>query len=839
MKYGAEHAGDVFCGICRQLTGAGTDGSRLSAFFIYAFRLLMLSAGCAASVWLTWRFFTGAKKNLMYAAAAGICFLAGAFAVFDAMKQPVLTDGAGAAWSLKQLDEEIVQGTGVIRQISEEDGTVTLLVDQVRLFTPCEGNFEKSLYLEYEADGVQADQWKTYGDENSESGANEADERKRPGQRIRFKGTFSRYQQATNPGAFDYREYCWSLGIAGLVETSEKQLQVLGSGSLFRHNLQRLRSLIKQRILQLAQPEDAGILVCLLTGDKSELSPYWKELYQESGIIHLLTISGLHISILGMGMFQLLRKLLGSFFWSSMLSGILTGTFCVMAGSGTSMVRAMVCFFLFLLAGYLGRTYDFLTAVAVSGLLLLWEHPLLLFQSGLLMTFSCVLGIGTLLPLGELIFVNEESEEKTEPQERKRSEGTGEKAEKWKIRLQKTVLGAVLLQLSSLPVVLWFQGQVPVAGVLINLITVPFMSFVLISDILAVAGSLIFMPVGIFLLGTAHYILRWYEQVCLFFGSLPCSVLVTGRPCWWQVVLWILILSAVMGAGYYQVIYHHRKLPFAAGLLLLPCAVLLLQRFPDPQLLVNYLDVGQGDGIVVELPYGKGVFCIDGGSSSQKKLKEYVYEPYFAHEGIHSVDCWLLTHPDSDHYSGMIAMLEDGFSVKRIMMPSVFRDSELAAEIEALHPVDYIEAGKRIEAGEIQFEILHPAADYSSQDENDASAVVYLQWNEFSALFTGDMSLESEDEVLNALDGREVDVLKVAHHGSRTATSEAFLQAIGARTAVISCGINNRYGHPHKEVTERLKKRGIDCFGTSMGGCIRIRSDGSGYEAETFLENRS
>lgn len=839
MKYGAEHAGDVFCGICRQLNGAGIDGSRLSAFFINAFRLLILSAGCAVSVWLTWRFFTGAKRNLMYAAAAGICFLAGAFAASDAMKQPVLADGAGTSWSLEQLDGEIVQGTGVVRQISEEDGTVTLLVDQIRLFSPCGGNFEKSLYLEYEAGEMQADKWKADGEENSGSGAGEADERKRPGQRIRFKGTFSRYQQATNPGAFDYREYCWSLGIAGLVETSEKQLQVSGSGSLFKYSLQRLRSLIKQRILRLAQPEDAGILVCLLTGDKSELNPYWKELYQEGGIIHLLTISGLHISILGMGAFQILRKLLGSFFWSSLLSGILTGTFCVMAGSGTSMVRAMVCFFLFLLAGYLGKTYDFLTAVAVSGLLLLWEHPLLLFQSGFLMTFCCVLGIGTLLPLGELIFVKEESEGNFSPQERNTGVKTGGKTEKWKIRFQKTVLGAVLLQLSSLPVVLWFQGQVPAAGVLINLITVPFMSFVLISDILAVAGSFVFMPMGIFFLGTAHYILRWYEQVCLFFSSLPCSVLVTGRPYWWQVVLWILILAAVMGTGYYQVIYHHRKLPFAAGILLLPCAVFLLHRFPDSHLLISCLDVGQGDGIVLELPYGKGVFCIDGGSSSQKKLKEYVYEPYFAYEGISSVDCWLLTHPDSDHYSGMIAMLEDGFPVDRIMMPSVFRDSELAAEIEALHPVDYIEAGRRIEAGEIQFEILHPAADYSSGDENDASAVVYLQWNDFSALFTGDMSLESEDEVLRALNGRQADVLKVAHHGSRTATSEVFLQAIGARTAVISCGINNRYGHPHKEVTERLEQAGIDCCRTSTGGCIRIRSDGDGYEMETFLETGS
>lgn len=824
MRYDAEHAGDVFCRICRQLTGAGTDGSRLSAFFIYGFLLMTLSAGCCVSIWLTWRFFTGTGRNLLYGTVAGICFLAGAFAVSDAMKQPVLTDGNGMEWSLEKLDGELVQGIGVIRQISEDDGTVTLLVDQIRLLSPCEGKLGKLFYLEYEE--------------------GESDTQKRPGQTIRFEGMYSQYTRATNPGAFDYREYCRSIGIEGLVTTSEQQLQVFGRGSLIKYSLWRLREFIKQRIIRLAQPDDAGILVCLLTGDKSELNPYWKELYQEGGIIHLLTISGLHISILGMGVFHLLRRGIGSFFWSSVLSGILTGTFCVMAGSGTSMVRAMICFFLFLLAGYLGRTYDFLTAVAVSGILLLWEHPLLLYQSGFLMTCSCVLGIGTLLPLGELIFVRDEPEESPAPEKEEKDNGAYGRTDngvngrtvKWRIRLQKAVLGAVLLQLSSLPVVLWFQGKIPVAGALINLITVPFMSFVLISDLLAVAGSLVFMPAGIFFLGTAHYILRWYEQVCLFFSNLPCSALVTGRPYRWQVVLWLLILSAVFGAGYYLVIYYHRKLPFAAGLLLLPCAVFLLQRFPDSQLLISYLDVGQGDGIVVELPYGKGVFCIDGGSSSQKKLKEYVYEPYFDHEGIASVDCWLLTHPDSDHYSGMIAMLEDGFPVKKIMMPAVFQDSELAEKIKALHPVDYIEAGRKIKAGGIQFEILHPAADYSSPDENDASAVVYLQWNDFTALFTGDMSLESEDEVLSALNGRRTDVLKVAHHGSRTATSEEFLPAIGVRTAVLSCGVNNRYGHPHKEVVERLEQAGIDSCRTSTGGCIQIRSDGNGYKVKEFLK---
>lgn len=851
MQYSAEHAGDVFCRVFRQPERNGISGSGLSVFnWCFLLTAFLLSLGCMVCVWLTWRFFTGRKRNIGCGIAAGVCFLAGAMVCSGALKMPILPDEHGKQWGPEQLDGEQIEGSGIVEQISEKEGTVTLLLKNVQLFSPCQGQLGKSVNLAYEPDTENSGSCQNGEEAGSfESGRFRSEECSfRPGQEIRFTGTFSRYSAASNPGAFDYRDYCWSLGIAGQVETKENQIQARGGGSFFRCCLWRFRNFVKQRILQMAQQEDAGILICLVTGDKTELNSYWKELYQEGGIIHLLTISGLHISILGMGAFRLLRKLMGSFFLSSLLSGILTGSFCVMAGPGTSMVRAMICFMLFLLAGCVGKTYDFLTAVSVSGLLILFEHPLLLFQSGFLMTFSCVLGIGILLPLGELIFIEE--------QENGKYGKTG-------TAFQKTLLSAVLLQLSSLPAVLWFQGTVPLAGPLINLITVPFMSFVLISDMLAVAGSLAAVPLGIFLLGAAHYILRWYEQVCLFFGSMPFSKLVAGRPRWWQIILWFAILAFVLAAGYchvtgqpvlyrcfsvqqYQNILYqkmpehwkmpeHRKLPFVMGLLLLPCAIFVLQRFPDTQLVISFLDVGQGDGIVIKMPYGEGVFCIDGGSSSQKKLSEYVYEPYFLYEGIDYVDCWLLTHPDSDHYSGMIALLEEGFPVGKIMIPAVFRDSELAGRIEALHPVDYIQAGDCVTAGEIQFEILHPRADYSILDENDASAVVYLEWKNFSALFTGDMALESEDEVISALNGRTVDVLKAAHHGSKTATSEVFLKALSVQAAVLSCGKNNRYGHPHKEVMERLEQEGIDCRKTSEAGCIRVFSDGENYKINNTI----
>lgn len=900
----------------RQLTEAGSGELWLSVF-LYLGPVLILAAGCTGCALLTWHFCVGdsEKRKFWYGMGVAVFFLLGAVRCQEAMELPVLwgtdvqkagsqstdsqstdsqsADGQSAGgqsadhqsmdsqstgrqkWELEQLNGEWIQGKGILEQVTEKEGTVIFLIKQVHLQETCQGDMGCKLYVTVEME----DGGLSY--QNS-----------RPGQIICFQGIFSRYSEATNPGAFDYGEYCWSLGIGGQIEANADQIQLLGNGSMVRYGLQKLRFFLRERLLQLAQPSDAGILICLLTGDKSELDAYWKELYEEASILHLLSLSGLHVGILGMGLFRLLRKLMGSFFWSSLFSGVFMVAFCVMTGSGTSMVRAMICFLLFLLAGYTGRSYDLSTASSVAGILLLLEHPLLLFQAGFLMTFSCVMGIGFLLPLGELIFVEDDEAEEVKKHSLKvdsskehsskehslkgntikenflkkvlrkggslnieKLQGTVLNESAMKSKIQKSLLSAALLQLSSLPAVLWFQGAASLAGPFINLLTVPLMNFVLISDVLAVAASLISMKMGIFLLGPAHYILSWYEKVCLFFNEMPFLRIVTGRPYGWQIFLWLVILAGILLFGYRQLLWKHKKLPFLLGVLLFPCTILFLQRTPSHNLNIHFLDVGQGDGIVMELPEGQGVFCIDGGSSSQTKLKEYVYEPYFSFAGIAKVDGWLITHPDSDHYSGMLSLLEDGFKIEHIFMAEQFRESELAEQIEAFQSIEYITAGNAMQMGNLQFEFLHPGADYSSTDANDESAVVYVTWNDFSALFTGDISEDAETEVLQNLNGRQVDLLKASHHGSKTASSQEFLDGIfgqdqkaalaadstedgfQTQTAVISCGANNRYGHPHQEVLERLENLRIAVYRTDQSGCIQVVSQGEdGYQVYPFLK---
>lgn len=735
------------------------------------------------------------KRSLHYGSIAGMCFLLGYFLCGKAMEIS----------RYDAFDQSEITGTGKISRISEKNGDILLEIHHVSLDGTARDSMPGKLHVIFE---------------NSRETDREITGQIAIGRQIRFTGVFTLYDEGTNPGEFDYREYCLSQGISGQVSCSLDAVSFYGEKSVFLQILYEWKQQIRDKFHEIASEEDAGVLICLVTGEKSELPKRWKELFMEGGIIHLLTISGLHISILGMGLFRIFRETVLGLAGGGILAGGITVGFCLMAGSGTSTVRAVICFLLFLLAEFTGKTYDFLTGIALAGILILADHPLMLFQSGFLMTYSCVLGIGILFPLCEGIFCQEQP---------------------W----EKAILSSVLLQMVSLPVQMWFQGKISVFGIFVNLMTVPWMGMVLLSAFTGLLAGFIWNPFGTCLLGAAHVILQFFKEICLLVEQIPFSCLVTGQPRWWQCFLWFAFLCWFVGKKWRILLWEHKKLRWNRCLFLLPVSVLMLKRVPLPWISSVYLDVGQGDGIVIEMPWNQNVICIDGGSSSRKKIGTYVYEPFFLHEGIAAVDYWFITHPDSDHYSGMLELLENGYPIGTILMPAVFQGSEAALQIEKIHPIQYIQAGDSLvfsQKDPIRLEVLHPGESSGDGNSNDQSAVLLLTAGNLQFLYTGDMEDRGEEAVINRMYGYKTDgtaptkdanfagrektntvvILKTAHHGSRSSTSEAFLEAVRPAMAVISSGKNNRYGHPHPEVLKRFQDRNIPWWNTADAGCIRI-----------------
>ena len=340
-------------------------------------------------------------------------------------------------------------------------------------------------------------------------------------------------------------------------------------------------------------------------------------------------------------------------------------------------------------------------------------------------------------------------------------------------------------------------------------------------------------------LGTANTMGALCESLGMM---LPGSSLILGRPSFWQLGLYYGILSACLWMGKKR----NGKKKSLVQKMLPAAAVFLLFPFPARGLTVTFLDVGQGDGICLQTR--QGVILSDCGSSDQKNLGEYRLEPFLKSRGIGAVDYAIVSHGDQDHISGISWLLEqeEGIFIRKLVLPAAGKEDEACVRLAkqaALRgcQVLWMGRGDCLRMGNLSLTCLYPdgleAGAPLETDRNEHSLVLWLDYGSFDMVLTGDMSKKGEQAILENRGVREqAEVLKAAHHGSRFSSSEAWLDALSPGQAVISCGEKNRYGHPHAEVLERLRKRGITVYETRSCGAVELYTDGKRMRWETWLK---
>ena len=635
------------------------------------------------------------------------------------------------------------------------------------------------------------------------------EEQIRIGMFLRVCGKLEEIPGPRNPGEFDSKQYYACRKIYYQMKDGEVCDKSTGY-SYFGQFLQEIRQKA-ETILDEAAGAYAGIFQAMILGERGNLDAETKMQYQMAGIMHILAISGLHISFVGMGFFRLLKKAGAGNGVAGAVSAFLIYAYGIVTGGSVSAMRAVGMFLVLVGAGIAGRSYDLLSAMALSAIVLLLDAPAYLYNVSFLMSFGAVIGIGALTPeICSLLNL--------------------------KKRTAKSLAGSVIVWLITLPIALHAYGEVSLAGVILNLLVLPTSGIVLASGIFA-------LPVGIFVIEIAERVvfpgkcvLFFYEKLCEVVGWIPHSTWIAGSPQLWQCVVYYVMLGVAF-AG----VKWGKK---AASVALVILAVVFLGYHSRNGLAITCLDIGQGDCCVLKMPGGEN-FLIDGGSSNKKNTAVYQILPYLKNQGIAILDGIFVSHTDQDHISGIEELLElcaqklTTVRVKNLILPDwdttggEYEKLKMLAEQTGIR-VQTVREGNLLKTKEAQIEILAPENGADGSDTNEDGMVMKVHFGKFRGLFTGDIGAETEKKLLDSME--DVDFLKVAHHGSKYSTCQGFLDVVSPEIAVISCSAKNTYGHPSADTIKKLEDCGAQVEYTMKNGAITVRTDGEGIWLDRFID---
>ena len=702
-----------------------------------------------------------------------------------------------------------------------------------------------------------------------------------PGQICSVKGHFLELSPATNEGEFSLPSYYKGEGISGVFQAKTIEL-VRGESSPFAKELFTLKQSLGNRIDALFPEETAGFLKSLFLGERSGITLSEKSLYQSAGISHILAISGLHLSLLGGFFYRLLRKTKLSSLLSSLITSFFLFSYFLFTGSSHSAFRALFMLFLRFAAIQLGKGKDLLSQLSFALLFLLWLNPLSLYSIGMQCSFF-TLFVFFLLEERPGKAVRKKKEKALSKICKKHALGFSKHPSlllKFPAYLSKLVpcllstlphrlQGSFLFYLALLPLFSLTQFSFPLYAPLLNLLLLPLLPFFFLLG--AVSIFLSYLPEQDFLLlrllsFSSRFLLNLLFQIFHLFMekslALPFSQILLGK------------MQALSVMFYFLFLYLLFFFPKAKSLSLLLSLGFLLSLplyLPKPpkELEIAALDVGQGDGFV--LRKGALVFTIDNGSTSKNLFPEQIFFPYCKAKRIQHIDYALLTHCDRDHISGIQALLEKNpsISLSHLILPaSALQDHryDLLKRLAYNHGADVSYWQKRDElvfseqgiclsakktawaenpstnkkrgpdttGHQLHIRCFYPNDSTYIEEANAHSIGCLLEYGHFRMLFTGDMPKESEEALLENCRETEaspiVDVLKLAHHGSKTSSCPSFLSETRAKFALFSYGKKNRYGHPHKSTVENCQKYRLFPLETAKLGEILIKTNGEQFE---------
>ncbi len=669
------------------------------------------------------------------------------------------------------------------------------------------------------------------------------------GQRLRLGCRLRRPRNFNNPGGFDYERFLAHRGIYVTAFLSEDRgiivLQEHG-GHPVRRGLERYRGKLRCLICKYLGAPERDLVLALLLGEKQTLCPELKKQFARLGVAHLLAISGLHIGIVAALAFTLACFLLRRFprlflyvvLWkaAALISLVPLAVYCCVAGLQIPTLRAGIMIASCAVCVMLNRTQDICNALALACLVILVWMPAALFEISFQLSFGAVFFLIMYAPhVQKLIAVIERREYRSTHH-----------AALVLFRVLTGILAAsIIATAATVPITAYYFHQVSSAGILANCVLVPAIGFgavpcclvaALLVPVSEIAAAGFLQAAGLILEQAVVWIRFWSDMRIVSMQVVPPSTV--AMCAWYAGMLGLAGLLRTRRTG-------------AAALLCTAVAVLWLYAAPERGnglLCVTFLDVGHGDAAVVRFPQGRVMLIDSGGLRSDRfDTGASIVAPALRAMGIRTVTWLVITHPHHDHMAGMGSVME-AFHPQELWVPQedypdpLFRLLIRKAHRQGLsvRTPGYGAPALNIDGAVVEF--LSPDARQAGgaggyHDLNDSSLVIRISYGAHAFLFAGDIEARQEQLLLERPGGLRAQVLKVPHHGKRSSSTAAFLNAVAAESAVFSC--RPSAGHDlSAEILRRYRERSVQVLRTDLHGAIQISSNGARLENYTFLPRR-
>lgn len=648
-------------------------------------------------------------------------------------------------------------------------------------------------------------------------------------------GRFERYPSPRTPGVFDIKAWARMKGIAGQIflardKNNDPVIRPYDEQRSFAAHLEMARRHAYQKM---TAESPNGIAPALVLGASRDISNETRNTFARVGIAHILAVSGLHFGLIAMMVQTVFKFIFGRSVFIMRIFGRNRAALIAMipvlfiyllfVGAPISACRALIMLIAANLAKLFGRKSDRLRALCAAAFCLILIDPYAIMDIGFQLSFSAVLGIIWGMDFYERCL-----------QIPLRTLPIGPKLSAFLDNLVSMLLISIATSLTTAPFVIFHFGQLPLMGIFSNLIAIPFVSFILMPAAIVTACALIIdlpfanviaqlcaLPESAF----AHAASLYNTYIPLTCLDLPAHILPAA-------------IAAICAIGMIWRLSLNRRRLIVAAAATLTLAALLTTFQIHPRLLsapdgirISFVAMGQADATLIELPNGK-TMLIDVGNELNWKNSQAPSSvslsllPLLKHRNIRHIDTLVITHPDYDHIAGLPELLKN-CTVGEIWHNGMSENLPWLSDAHHIPTHDVRTLPARLRSGNTQIDILWPKSFSRLSNPNESSIVLYIAYGAFSILLMGDAGIVAENAMLlDHLPMKNTTVLKVGHHGSRSASSQPWISRVNPTFAVFSVGANNTYRLPHHDVQTRFLSADIAQLRTDTNGTITMDSDG-------------